>query len=225
MLKHLESISSSVYERYLTLEKNIKSKSNSFYDAYLDLQESLVRHIISDVGLEINARLSCGELLRLEQVQSLFLDALGVDSHSYEKMKDYSRKVNSHKHSKEKNIELDTILSYVAIIYDVSADDLAIGKSAGCPVAFDGTSAFTAYQLGCGGTTGRTGISGTTGITYRVCFFRTVAMPTAGRIHLVGIFPITAMFITGKSAAAFPMGRISFPSGAAATFRRTIAGI
>ena len=47
MFKHLQEIDYKLYERYLTLEKNIKAGSNSFYDAYLDLQEQFVKRITS----------------------------------------------------------------------------------------------------------------------------------------------------------------------------------
>ena len=50
MFKHLHEIDYKLYERYLTLEKNIKAASNSFYDAYLDLQEQFVK----DVAIFIN---------------------------------------------------------------------------------------------------------------------------------------------------------------------------
>lgn len=51
MFKHLQEIDYKLYERYLTLEKNIKAGSNSFYDAYLDLQEQFVEAVAVFVGL------------------------------------------------------------------------------------------------------------------------------------------------------------------------------
>lgn len=51
MFKHLQEIDYKLYERYLTLEKNIKAGSNSFYDAYLDLQEQFVKAVAVFVGL------------------------------------------------------------------------------------------------------------------------------------------------------------------------------
>lgn len=117
----LKQISNRIYERYLTLEKNIKSASNSFYDAYLDLQEELLRYIISDFGVEIITRKSFGELLKLNEVSSIFLEDLGLEHYTYEKMQDYSLKVNSHKHKGEKKIELETVLKYLNIFYEVSS--------------------------------------------------------------------------------------------------------
>lgn len=34
-----------VYERYITVERNIKAASNSFYDSYLDLLEEPVKAV------------------------------------------------------------------------------------------------------------------------------------------------------------------------------------
>lgn len=36
------------------------------------------------------------------------------------KMQDYTLKVNAHKHKGEKNIQIDTIVSYMRIIYDAT---------------------------------------------------------------------------------------------------------
>lgn len=117
----LQHLSPRVYERYLTLEKNIKSASNSFYDAYLDLQEELLKHIIASFEIEIITRRTFGELLRLDEIKNIFLNKLGLSEYAYDKMLDYSLKINSHKHKGEKKIELDTVIKYISIFYEVSS--------------------------------------------------------------------------------------------------------
>ena len=117
----LKQISSRVYERYLTLEKNIKSASNSFYDSYLDLQEELLRYIVASFEIEIITRRSFGELLRRDEIKNIFFEKLRLNEHTYEKMLDYTLKVNSHKHRGEKKIELETVLKYITIFYEVSS--------------------------------------------------------------------------------------------------------
>ena len=120
MFKHLQEIDYKLYERYLTLEKNIKAGSNSFYDAYLDLQEQFVKGVTVFCGFDIKAKETCGELLRREDIKNFFKDVLGVDDFTYTKMQDYTLKVNAHKHKGEKNIQIDTIVSYMRIIYDAT---------------------------------------------------------------------------------------------------------
>ena len=120
MFKHLQEIDYKLYERYLTLEKNIKAGSNSFYDAHLDLQEQFVKGVAVYCGLDIKARETCGELLRREDIKNFFKDELRVDDFIYTKMQDYTLKVNAHKHKGEKNIQIDTIVSYMRIIYDAT---------------------------------------------------------------------------------------------------------
>ena len=120
MFKHLQEIDYKVYERYLTLEKNIKAGSNSFYDAYLDLQEQFVKDVAIFCGFDVKAKETCGELLRREDVKNFFKDVLGVDDFTYTKMQDYTLKVNAHKHKGEKHIQIDTIVSYMRIIYDAT---------------------------------------------------------------------------------------------------------
>ena len=120
MFKHLQEIDYKLYERYLTLEKNIKAGSNSFYDAYLDLQEQFIKDVAVFCGFDIKARETCGELLRREDIKNFFKDELRVDDFTYTKMQDYTLKVNAHKHKGEKNIQIDTIVSYMRIIYDAT---------------------------------------------------------------------------------------------------------
>ena len=43
MFKFLQEINVKLYQRYLTLEKNIKVGSNSFYDAYLKLTQLVAK--------------------------------------------------------------------------------------------------------------------------------------------------------------------------------------
>jgi hypothetical protein len=121
MFKHLQEIEYKLYERYLTLEKNIKAGSNSFYDAYLDLQEQFVKGIAVFCEFDIKARETCGELLRREDIKNFFKDVLLVGDFTYTKMQDYTLKVNAHKHKGEKNIQIDTIVSYMRIIYNATS--------------------------------------------------------------------------------------------------------
>ena len=53
MFKFLENIDHNLYERYLTLERNIKARSNSFYDSYLDMQEHFVKLVLAEQGVEM----------------------------------------------------------------------------------------------------------------------------------------------------------------------------
>ena len=120
MFKHLQEMDYKLYERYLTLEKNIKAGSNSFYDAYLDLQEQFVKVVAVFCGFDIKARETCGELLGREDIKNFFKDVLRVDDFTYTKMQDYTLKVNAHKHKGEKNIQIDTIVSYMRIVYNAT---------------------------------------------------------------------------------------------------------
>ena len=120
MFEYLQQIDNRIYDRYLTLEKNIKAASNSFYDSFLDLQENFLKYVTDENGISISPHESCGALLKRAEVRELFLNKYGLDSYTYEKMGDYAKKANEHKHRKEKAIEADTIVSYMHIFYDVS---------------------------------------------------------------------------------------------------------
>lgn len=120
MFDFLKELDYRLFERYRTLERNIKSASNSFYDAYLDLQEQFLRVVLEKEGVEVSVGGSSGSLLRNPSCKEFFLSVVGVDERTYEKMGDYALKVNAHKHKREKNITLDTILKYLEVIYDAA---------------------------------------------------------------------------------------------------------
>ena len=53
MFDFLKEIDGRLYERYLTLERNVKAGSNSFYDAYLDMQEHFVKLVCDGLSMEL----------------------------------------------------------------------------------------------------------------------------------------------------------------------------
>ena len=121
MFEYLKELDSRLYERYLTVERNIKSGSNSFYDSYLDLQEQFLRFVMTEAGLDATSRETCGALLKRDDVRALCVDTVGIGQAAYDKMGDYTLKVNAHKHKGEKKIQLETILNYMRIFYEVLA--------------------------------------------------------------------------------------------------------
>ena len=132
MFDFLKEIDRRLHERYRTLERNIKSASNSFYDAYLDLQEQFLRIVLENEGVETSSGNSSGSLLKNPACKNLLLSVVGVDQHTYDKMGDYALKVNSHKHKQEKRIALDTVLSYLTVIYGATSA-YAKFKGIACP--------------------------------------------------------------------------------------------
>lgn len=136
MFKFLQEIDGKLYQRYLTIERNVKAGSNSFYDSYLDLQEQFVKLVAMDCGIEFGVRDSVGQLLRNATLKTYFLETLGVEEYTYNKMQDYTLKVNEHKHKGEKNIQVETIVNYMRVIFDATS---AYAREKGVGVGeFDG---------------------------------------------------------------------------------------
>ena len=136
MFKFLQEIDGKLHQRYLTIERNIKAGSNSFYDSYLDLQEQFVKVVALDCGIEFGMRDSVGQLLRNTTLKTYFLETLGVEEYTYNKMQDYTLKVNEHKHKGEKNIQVETIVNYMRVIFDATS---AYARKKGVTVGeFDG---------------------------------------------------------------------------------------
>lgn len=120
MFEFLKELDGGLYERYRTVERNIRSAGNSFYDAYLDLQEQFLRYVLQAEGVVAEQGCSGGALLRHPACRELWLERIGVDVYVYEKMGDYTLKVNAHKHKKEKHIERQTVLNYMTVFRGAS---------------------------------------------------------------------------------------------------------
>ena len=118
MFDFLDNIDHNLYERYLTLERNIKARSNSFYDAYLDLQENFVKLVLADQAFEIKVQETCGAILRKAEVKAYFMETLRLDEYTYNKMQDYTLKINAHKHKGEKTVQIETIVNYLRVFYN-----------------------------------------------------------------------------------------------------------
>ena len=121
MFDFLDNIDHNLYERYLTLERNIKARSNSFYDAYLDLQEHFVKLVLVEQAFEIKVQETCGAILRKAEVKAYFMETLQIDEYTYNKMQDYTLKVNAHKHKGEKTVQIETIVNYIRVFYNAAS--------------------------------------------------------------------------------------------------------
>ena len=121
MFDFLDNIDHNLYERYLTLERNIKARSNSFYDSYLDLQEHFVKLVLVEQAFEIKVQETCGAILRKADVRAYFMETLQIDEYTYNKMQDYTLKVNAHKHKGEKTVQIETIVNYLRVFYNAAS--------------------------------------------------------------------------------------------------------
>ena len=88
MFSYLKKIDEKIYDRYLTVERNIKSASNSFYDSYLDLVEQFLKIVIEKNNFEIQQRATCGEILRKQNIADYFLQVIKLDGKIFNKLKD-----------------------------------------------------------------------------------------------------------------------------------------
>ena len=118
MFEFLKQLDERLYVRYQTLERNIKAASNSFYDSFLDLQEQFIKFVIARFDIDASVRETCGALLKRDDVSAVFKGQLHIDDYTFNKMKDYTLKVNAHKHKGEKCIQVETVVSYMRVIYN-----------------------------------------------------------------------------------------------------------
>jgi len=104
--------------RLNTLERNIKSKSNSFYDSYLDLLEATIKYFLDENNIPYDDSRTCGYIIRDEKIKFFLLNKLKLDDYTYNKLPDYIKKCNDHKHKKEKNVGIESVVNYLKIYYD-----------------------------------------------------------------------------------------------------------
>ena len=109
----------SLTNRYNTLERNIKSKSNSFYDSYLDLLEATIKYILDENSISYDDSRTCGYIVREEAIKNFLLKELQLDDYTYEKLPDYIKKCNDHKHKKEKWLGIESVINYLKVYFSL----------------------------------------------------------------------------------------------------------
>ena len=105
--------------RFNTLERNIKSKTNSFYDSYLDLLEATIKYIMDENNIQYDPTRTCGHIVRTDEAKAFFKETLGVDDYTFNKLPDYIKKCNDHKHKKEKTLQVEGVINFLKVFYDL----------------------------------------------------------------------------------------------------------
>lgn len=108
-----------ISKRYLTLESNIKSKSNSFYDSYLDLLETTIKYFLDENSVWYDNSKTCGHIIKDEQTRIFLLNAIKLDEHTFDKLIDYIKKCNDHKHKKEKTLKIDGVINFLEVYFNL----------------------------------------------------------------------------------------------------------
>lgn len=117
MLDCLNYFGNKVVGRYKTVESNIKNRSNSFYDSFLDLIEDTVKTILTSEDVGYDGR-TCGEILREPDAINFFRHKIQIDKDAFDKITDYIKKINEHKHHNEKYVNIDTVINYTRAYYN-----------------------------------------------------------------------------------------------------------
>ncbi len=115
----IKLFTSSLDSRFETLERNIKSKSNSFYDSYLDLLEETIKYFLIENKISFDDSRTCGYIVKTEEARCFFLTKLKLDDYTYSKLSDYIKKCNDHKHKKEKNLQIEGVINFLKIYFDL----------------------------------------------------------------------------------------------------------
>ena len=68
--------------------------------------------------IEYDDTRTCGFIVRTEVVQQFFRTKLKMDDYTINKIPDYIKKCNDHKHKKEKTLSIDSVINYLKVYYD-----------------------------------------------------------------------------------------------------------
>jgi len=109
----------SLTTRFSTLERNIKSKSNSFYDSFLDLLEATIKYFLDENNIAYDDSRTCGYLVKEPAIKEFLLGTLKLDDYTYNKLPDYIKKCNDHKHKKEKCLGVESIINYLKVYFSL----------------------------------------------------------------------------------------------------------
>lgn len=115
-INYLGLLDKSILARYKTLEKNIKNRSNSYYDSYLDLFECTLKVLLVKNNIEFDNSKTFGMLLKCNDIIE-YLKGIGVEEQLYNKILDYTKKANDHKHKQEKNVTSDAVVNQMRTYY------------------------------------------------------------------------------------------------------------
>lgn len=115
----MQLFNDSLTTRFNTLERNIKSKSNSFYDSYLDLLEATIKSILDENKINYDDSRTCGYLVKEESIKNFLLVVIKLDDYTYNKLPDYIKKCNDHKHKKEKTLGVESIINYLKVYFSL----------------------------------------------------------------------------------------------------------
>ena len=115
MFEYLKELNETIYNRYLTVVKNIEYSSNSYFDSWLDLYEQLLKYILISEDIKFDGRSTCGQLLRLKETEQFLIEKLSFDSEDLYRTKSYITFVNDHKHNSEKKITIDDVFDSLSI--------------------------------------------------------------------------------------------------------------
>ena len=129
--RYLERISPALLRCYETVEKNIMFSSNSYFDSWLDMVEELIKVIMTNEDISFDGRSSCGQLLRIKELNSFLIDKMGITDKDIEQLKAYVAYINEHKHRDQKDVNIDGIYHSLDMFNNIAckyAKLLKVGK-------------------------------------------------------------------------------------------------
>lgn len=115
----MKILNDSISMRFSTVITNIKSKSNSFYDSYLDLLEATIKFFLDENNISYDISRTCGYLVKEESIKSFLINELKLDDYTYNKLPDYIKKCNDHKHKKEKHLGIESVINYLKVYFNL----------------------------------------------------------------------------------------------------------
>ena len=86
----------------------------------MDLLEATIKYILDENKIPYDNSRTCGYLVKEESIKNFLLVTLKLDDYTYNKLPDYIKKCNDHKHKKEKTLGVESIINYLKVYFSLA---------------------------------------------------------------------------------------------------------
>jgi hypothetical protein len=81
--------------------------------------EDTIKYFLYENKIQYDVSKTCGFLVREENIQAFLLSELKLDDYTFNKIPDYIKKCNDHKHKKEKQLQIEGVINYLKTYFSL----------------------------------------------------------------------------------------------------------
>jgi hypothetical protein len=85
----------------------------------LDLIEATIKYFFDENNIQYDDSRTCGYLVKEESIKHFLINILKLDDYTYNKLPDYIKKCNDHKHKKEKSLQVEGVINFLKVYFNL----------------------------------------------------------------------------------------------------------